>query len=139
MSSPFNSLNLKIHRVSCRVESTTKAQQSIKTETITILVASAKLLLFVQKLTILTTTLLPSICKNPNKDEAAPAIRRLPGRQSGFSHSQEQVAQLLGVAQPRMSDLTRGKIQKFTIDCLIEMLAKLDKQVRLVIDDRLVA
>ena len=53
--------------------------------------------------------------------------------------TQAQAAQLLGVTQPRMSDLTRGKIQKFTIDSLIEMLTKLDRQVRLVIDDRLVA
>lgn len=37
--------------------------------------------------------------------------------------SQTQAATLLGVTQPRVSDLTRGKINLFGIDTLVNMLA----------------
>ena len=53
--------------------------------------------------------------------------------------TQIQAGALLHVSQPRISDLQRGKIQNFTIDCLVDMLTKLNKSVHLVIDDRLVA
>jgi predicted XRE-type DNA-binding protein len=53
--------------------------------------------------------------------------------------TQAKAAKLLGVAQPRISDLKRGKIQLFTIDMLVNMLAKLGKPVSLIIDDRLAA
>jgi predicted XRE-type DNA-binding protein len=53
--------------------------------------------------------------------------------------TQVKAAKLLGVAQPRISDLKRGKIQLFTIDVLVNMLAKLGKPVSLIIDDRLAA
>lgn len=53
--------------------------------------------------------------------------------------TQAKVAKLLGVTQPRMSDLKRGKIQLFTIDALIDMLEKLNKPVSIVIDDRFAA
>ena len=36
--------------------------------------------------------------------------------------TQAQAAELLGVTQPRISDLTRGKIDRFSIDSLVEML-----------------
>ena len=53
--------------------------------------------------------------------------------------TQAKAAKLLGVTQPRISDIRRGKIQLFTIDMLVNMLAKLGKPVSLVIDDRLAA
>lgn len=37
--------------------------------------------------------------------------------------SQAEAAKLLGVSQPRISDLVRGKIDKFSVDTLISMLA----------------
>ncbi len=37
--------------------------------------------------------------------------------------SQAQAAQLMGVTQPRISDLVRGKIDLFSIDMLINMAA----------------
>lgn len=37
--------------------------------------------------------------------------------------TQAQAGELLGVAQPRVSDLLRGKIGLFTIDALVNMLA----------------
>jgi predicted XRE-type DNA-binding protein len=38
--------------------------------------------------------------------------------------TQSEAAQLLGVTQPRISDLTRGKIGRFSVDTLIAMLGK---------------
>ena len=38
--------------------------------------------------------------------------------------TQEQAARLFGVTQPRVSDLVRGKIERFTIDMLINMLTR---------------
>lgn len=37
--------------------------------------------------------------------------------------SQAQVARQLGVSQPRISDLVRGKIDLFSLDTLVNMLA----------------
>jgi predicted XRE-type DNA-binding protein len=53
--------------------------------------------------------------------------------------TQIQASDLLGVSQPRISNLKRGKIHLFTIDMLINMLSKLGKPVRLIIDDRIAA
>ena len=39
------------------------------------------------------------------------------------SLSQAQAAKLFGVTQPRVSDLTRGKIELFSLDALVNMLA----------------
>ena len=45
--------------------------------------------------------------------------------------TQVQAAKLFGVAQPRVSDLCRDKIDRFTIDTLINMLAHAGMRVRL--------
>ncbi len=45
--------------------------------------------------------------------------------------SQKKAAEVFGVPQPRISDLTRGKINKFTIDKLVNMLARIGKPVKL--------
>jgi predicted XRE-type DNA-binding protein len=45
-----------------------------------------------------------------------------------------QAAKLFGVSQPRISDLKRDKIDRFTIDTLINMLAHAGLRVRLKID-----
>lgn len=37
--------------------------------------------------------------------------------------SQEQAAKLFGVTQPRVSDLVRGKINRFGLDALVNMAA----------------
>ena len=38
--------------------------------------------------------------------------------------TQVKAAKLLGVTQPRVSDLVRGRIELFSIDTLVNMLAK---------------
>jgi predicted XRE-type DNA-binding protein len=49
---------------------------------------------------------------------------------------QAQAAKLLGVSQPRVSDLLRGRIELFSADTLIDMLARLGIKVRLVASPR---
>ena len=46
---------------------------------------------------------------------------------------QAEAAELLGVTQPRVSDLVRGRLDLFSVDSLIDVLARLGIQVRLVI------
>jgi predicted XRE-type DNA-binding protein len=46
---------------------------------------------------------------------------------------QAQLAKLLQVSQPRVSDLLRGRLHLFSIETLIDMLARLGVQVRVVV------
>jgi len=46
---------------------------------------------------------------------------------------QGEAARLLRVSQPRVSDLLRGRIDLFSTDSLIDMLARLGVGVRLVV------
>jgi predicted XRE-type DNA-binding protein len=43
--------------------------------------------------------------------------------------TQAEAARVLGVTQPRVSDLVRGKIDLFSIDMLVNLLAKAGLQV----------
>jgi predicted XRE-type DNA-binding protein len=47
--------------------------------------------------------------------------------------TQAQAADLFGVTQPRISDLVRGKIDRFSIDTLIAMLGHAGVRVRIVL------
>jgi predicted XRE-type DNA-binding protein len=47
--------------------------------------------------------------------------------------TQATAAKLFGVTQPRVSDLVRGKIDLFSIDTLIDMLARAGVRVRITI------
>ena len=44
--------------------------------------------------------------------------------------TQVKAAKLLGVTQPRVSDLMRGRIDLFSIDSLVDMLATLGMSVK---------
>ena len=46
---------------------------------------------------------------------------------------QAEAAKVLGVTQPRVSDLLRGRIDLFSTDMLIDMLAHLGGRVKLVV------
>lgn len=46
--------------------------------------------------------------------------------------TQKQAADRFGVTQPRISDLIRGKIGKFTIDMLANMLSSIGIRVQLI-------
>lgn len=45
--------------------------------------------------------------------------------------SQAQTAKLLGVTQPRVSDLVRGRIHLFSVEALIDMLTHLGMRVEI--------
>ena len=47
--------------------------------------------------------------------------------------TQAQAAELFGVTQPRISDLVRGKIDRFSIDTLIAMLGHAGVKVQIVL------
>ena len=47
---------------------------------------------------------------------------------------QAEAAEILMVSRPRVSDVVNRKTAKFTIDALVDMLSRIGKPVRLVID-----
>jgi predicted XRE-type DNA-binding protein len=49
---------------------------------------------------------------------------------------QAQAAELLGITQPRVSDLLRGRVELFSADALIDMLPRLGIKVRVVASTR---
>ena len=51
------------------------------------------------------------------------------------SMSQEQAAKLLGVSQPRISNLMRGKISLFSLDMLVNMVAAAGLHVEMKISE----
>jgi predicted XRE-type DNA-binding protein len=51
----------------------------------------------------------------------------------GRNLTQAAAAKLFGVTQPRISDLVRGRIDLFSIDTLIDMLARAGVRVRVTI------
>jgi predicted XRE-type DNA-binding protein len=50
--------------------------------------------------------------------------------------TQAAAAKLLHATQPRISDLKRGKIDRFSIDSLVEMLGHAGVRVRFVLESR---
>jgi predicted XRE-type DNA-binding protein len=45
--------------------------------------------------------------------------------------TQQQAAKLLGITQSRVSDLVRGKWEKFSLEMLITLEARIGREVRL--------
>lgn len=54
-------------------------------------------------------------------------------RESGAT--QAEAARRLGVTQPRLNDLLRGRIDKFSVDALINMLSRAGKHVFIQVQD----
>ena len=50
--------------------------------------------------------------------------------------TQVEAATLFGVSQPRVSDLLCGRLEKFTLDTLINWLRKLGKRVDVAVLDK---
>lgn len=48
-------------------------------------------------------------------------------KKSGLT--QKEAAKCLGITQPRLNDLLRGKIQKFSLDALVNMLSLVGRRV----------
>ena len=47
--------------------------------------------------------------------------------------TQVDAAKLFGASQPRVSNLLKGRIDKFTVDTLVNWLSKLGRRVELVV------
>ncbi len=54
----------------------------------------------------------------------------------GRGLTQAQAATLFGVTQPRISDLVRGKIDRFSIDTLVAMLGHAGIRIQIVVSRR---
>jgi predicted XRE-type DNA-binding protein len=50
--------------------------------------------------------------------------------------TQAAAATLLGVTQPRISDLMRGKVERFSIDNLVELLSRVGLRVSFAVKPR---
>lgn len=64
----------------------------------------------------------------------AALMRAVRARITEAGWSQAVATEHLGLTQPRVSDLFRGKISKFSIDALVEIAAKLGIHVRIEVD-----
>jgi predicted XRE-type DNA-binding protein len=54
----------------------------------------------------------------------------------GKGLTQVEAAGLLGVTQPRISDLFKGKIDLFSIDTLVDMLSRTGVRVKIVVSSQ---
>lgn len=57
-------------------------------------------------------------------------------RLTALGATQAQAARLLGVSQPRISDLMRGKIDRFSVDTLVKLLGMTGADVRVSVRNR---
>ncbi|SEO80289.1 helix-turn-helix domain-containing protein [Aquisalimonas asiatica] len=57
----------------------------------------------------------------------------------GLSMTQQAAAKTLGLTQPRLNDLLRGRLDKFSLDMLVNVLARAGKHVNVTISDQEVA
>jgi predicted XRE-type DNA-binding protein len=61
----------------------------------------------------------------------ASLVREIQARIKETNWTQEKTAHQLGITQPRVSDLLSGKLSKFSLDALVNMLAKLGGEIEL--------
>jgi predicted XRE-type DNA-binding protein len=54
-------------------------------------------------------------------------------RELAAGYTQQEAAKLFGITQPRLNDLLRGKIGKFSLDALVNMLGKAGMRVKLTV------
>ena len=52
----------------------------------------------------------------------------------GWSLTQMAAAERLGVTQPRLSNLMRGKVNRFSLDALVELASRAGLTVRMEVD-----
>lgn len=50
--------------------------------------------------------------------------------------TQKQVAELTGLCQPRISNLMKGRLERFTCDAIIELLYRLGAEVSMKVNDK---
>jgi predicted XRE-type DNA-binding protein len=54
----------------------------------------------------------------------------------GWGLTQAEAAKRLGVTQPRLNDLLRGRISKFSLDALMNLAAAAGLEVRIAVEPR---
>lgn len=54
-------------------------------------------------------------------------------KQNGWT--QAEAAERCGVSQPRMNDLLRGRIARFSLDALVNIASALGRRVRVILED----
>ena len=58
-------------------------------------------------------------------------IREIRAKVEAAGWTQAETAKQLGTTQPRVSDLLSGKLSKFSLDALVNMLAVMGSEVKL--------
>jgi predicted XRE-type DNA-binding protein len=53
----------------------------------------------------------------------------------GNGWKQAEAAKRCGITQPRMNDLLRGRISRFSLDALVNIASKLGRKVTVTLDD----
>jgi len=66
-----------------------------------------------------------------NMQLRASLIREIRAKVTDAGWTQTETAHQLGITQPRVSDLLRGKLSKFSLDALVNMLARLGSDIKL--------
>ena len=74
-----------------------------------------------------------------NMKVRAALMRAIKARIRSENWNQSQAAERLGVTQPRVSDLMRGKVEKFSIDTLVNMVAATGRHVQVEVAEELEA
>lgn len=57
----------------------------------------------------------------------------------GLDMTQQAAAKRLGLTQPRLNDLLRGRLDRFSLDMLVNVLARAGKHINVSISDEEVA
>lgn len=58
------------------------------------------------------------------------------GRMQDRKLTQAQAAQLIGVTQPRISDLMRGRLNLFSLDALVDMADRIGLRTRMIVSPK---
>jgi predicted XRE-type DNA-binding protein len=61
----------------------------------------------------------------------ASLIREIRAKVTAAGWTQTETANQLGITQPRVSDLLNGKLSKFSLDALVNMLARLGGEIEM--------
>ncbi|MHB8391423.1 MAG: helix-turn-helix domain-containing protein [Acidobacteriaceae bacterium] len=69
-----------------------------------------------------------------NLQARAELMRSVAGMVKRHGWTQAEAARRCGVTQPRMNDLLRGRISRFSLDALVNMVSCLGRRVRMKIE-----
>jgi len=70
-----------------------------------------------------------------NLSMRADLMRHITGLIQANEWTQAEAAKRCGVTQPRINDLLRGRISRFSIDALVNIAAALGRKVRVSLED----